>query len=117
MSHCCLLVEGKVLLDVYKAYSYYDTPYLFEIFKKQRDDYHTRNSNALVQHKCNSTMYGLIVVQTFLNGMEDKGCGYNTCNCIYVYVARLLFFWNPMRLHRIFPFHIHCIVVHNCSFR
>ncbi len=47
----------------------------------------------------------------FLNGMEEEVC---ECNKLYfVYVAMFL---GPMRLHRIFPFHIHCIVVDKFSF-
>ncbi len=37
----------------------YDIQYLCKMFEKQRDEYHTRNSKALVQHKCNSTTYWL----------------------------------------------------------
>ncbi len=59
MPHCCIIVEGTLLLEVYKAYHSYDPQYLSEMFKKQSDEYHTRNSKARVQHKCNSTTYGL----------------------------------------------------------
>ncbi len=60
MSLCCILAGGqKVLLEVYKAYHSYDPQYLSEMFKKQRDEHDTRNGKALVQHKCNSTTYGL----------------------------------------------------------
>ena len=45
------------LLEVYKAYHSYDHQYLSEMFERQRDEYNTRNSKALVQHKCNSTTY------------------------------------------------------------
>ncbi len=46
-------------MEVYKAYNSYDPQYLSVMFTKQRNEYHTRNSKALVQHKCNSTTYWL----------------------------------------------------------
>ena len=46
-------------VHVYKAYYSYNPHCLSEMFKKQKDHYHKRKSNALVQPKGNSTRYGL----------------------------------------------------------
>ncbi len=59
-----------VLLEVYKTCHCYDPQYLSETFKEQRDEYNTRNGKALVQHKCNSTKYGLLVLS-----MKGRECG------------------------------------------
>ncbi len=54
MSHSCILVKEN-LLDAYKAYQSYEPQYLSEMFKKPRDEYHTRNSKALVS-SCTAQM-------------------------------------------------------------
>ena len=40
------------------------------MFKKQREGYHTRNSKALVQHKCVLQRMGYIVLC-----MKERECG------------------------------------------
>ncbi len=99
-------------MEVYKAYHSYDPQYLSGMFKKQRDEYNTRNDKALVQHKCNSTTYGLHSFKNegarmwnksdmsfrsagsaqqfkdFLNGMEDEVCECNNFNYILCMLQR-----------------------------
>ena len=71
-----------VLLGVYKAYHFCEPQYLSELFKKQRDEYHTRNRKALVQHKCNSTT-GYIVLS-----MKERECGISSICLLEVRVVR-----------------------------
>ncbi len=106
------------------------------MFKQQREDSHTRNSTALVQPKCNPTTHIMHMFKfegarmwnksnlsfaragsahkfRFSNRMNDELCERNIFNGI----LRILHpFKDHMRLHRIFPFHIHCIVAYNYSF-